>query len=142
MNDVYQTSSYKLKVKWDAIADDGGSDILSYSLELDDGTGGDFTPIVGYVSDYLLLEYLIKNGINKATVYRLRYRSRNIIGWSDYSPIAYILAANVPAAPLTPSFINSTAKTVTLNLPRTIDDGGSPILRYKLWVDSGDNFGS
>jgi hypothetical protein len=129
-------------VKWEIITDDGGSDILSYSLEIDDGTGGDFKPVVGYVSDYLLLEFLITNGINKATVYRLRYRSRNIIGWSDYSPIAYILAANVPVAPSSPSFLNSTAKTVTLNLPRTIDDGGSPVLQYKLWVDAGDDFGS
>lgn len=89
-------------MKWEIITDDGGSDILSYSLEIDDGTGGDFKPVVGYVSDFLLLEFLITNGINKATVYRLRYRSRNIIGWSDYSPIAYILAANVPVAPLSP----------------------------------------
>jgi hypothetical protein len=26
----------------------GGSTILSYSLEIDDGDGGDFSPVVGY----------------------------------------------------------------------------------------------
>ena len=73
---------------------------MSYSLEIDDGTGGDFTTVVGQFSNYLLTEFKIVNDIEKGTLYRLRYRAMNKIGWSDYSPIVYILAATVPKAPL------------------------------------------
>jgi len=44
-----------IKVSWSAIVNDGFSEITSYSLEMDDGQGGDFTPVVGYLSDYLAL---------------------------------------------------------------------------------------
>jgi hypothetical protein len=86
-----------IKVTWEEVINDGSSEILSYSLEIDDGTGGDFTEVVGLLSDYLLFEYIVTgDNILKATLYRLRYRARNEIGWSDYSPIAYVKAANVP----------------------------------------------
>ena len=57
VSDATVTSTSVIKVTWQAVASDGGSDILSYSLEIDDGTGGDFTPIVGFVSDYLLTKF-------------------------------------------------------------------------------------
>lgn len=63
---------------------------MSYSLEIDDGKGGDFKPVVGFTNVYLLNDFAITDNIEKGTIYRLRYRVRNAIGWSDYSPIAYI----------------------------------------------------
>ena len=42
-----QTSIDMLIVSYDDVTEDGGSDISSYSLEIDDGTGGDFEPVVG-----------------------------------------------------------------------------------------------
>ncbi len=33
---------------WQAVSSTGGSPITSYSLEIDDGDGGDFSPVVGY----------------------------------------------------------------------------------------------
>jgi hypothetical protein len=42
---------------------DGASEITGYSLEIDDGTGGDFTPVVGFKEDYLLLDFTISVGI-------------------------------------------------------------------------------
>lgn len=82
------------------MTEDGSSEILSYSLEIDDGTGGDFTPVVGYLSDYLKHEFTITSNIVKGTLYRLRYRARNKIGWGEYSPIDYVRAANIATAPL------------------------------------------
>lgn len=35
----------------------GGAEVLSYSLEIDDGTGGDFNPAVGVENEYLLLDF-------------------------------------------------------------------------------------
>lgn len=111
-------------------------------MEIDDGTGGDFTTVVGVLTDYLRLEYTIHTGIVKGTLYRLRYRARNAIGWGQYSPVAYVRAANIPAAPLQLSYVSSTTETVTVSIPRSMDNGGSPITGYKLWVDAGDDFSS
>ena len=83
MSDAAITSVNKIKVEWQPVILDGSSEILSYSLEIDDGTGGDFTPVVGLLSDYLLLDYTVTgNNLTKGTLYRLRYRARNAIGWS------------------------------------------------------------
>jgi len=46
-----------------------------------------------------LLKYAITERVVKGTVFRLRYRVKNAIGWSEYSPIAYIQAATKPIAP-------------------------------------------
>ena len=81
---------------WDAVTDDGSSEILSYSLEVDDGTGGDFTSVIGEQSTYLLQEYTVTSNISKGVLYRFRYKALNVIGWSAYSPIAYIRAATIP----------------------------------------------
>jgi hypothetical protein len=66
----------------------------------------------------------------------------NIIGWSDYSPIAYIKAATVTQAPLQPAYVASTSESITLTIPRSENDMGSPITSYKLYVDAGDDFTS
>lgn len=142
MTDPTVTSVNKIKVSWLEIAEDGSSEITSYSLEIDDGTGGEFTPVIGYLTEYLKLEYTITSNIVKGTLYRLRYRALNKIGWGNYSPIAYVRAANIPTAPLQLSYISSTTDTVTLSLPRSMDNGGSPITHYKLYVDEGDDFTS
>ena len=91
-SDASVTSGDRIRVTWTAVTEDGSSQILSYSLEIDDGTGGDFVSVVGFAQDYLLQHFTI-TGLNQGTLYRLRYRCRNEIGWSEYSPIAYILAA-------------------------------------------------
>ncbi len=115
---------------------------MSYSLEIDDGEGGDFNPVVGYSSVYLLQTFGITDQIEKGTVYRLRYRVKNAIGWSDYSPVAYIQAATKPVAPDQPTYVSSTSTSVTLSIPPSIDDQGSPIIKYKLFVDAGNDFSS
>ena len=70
--------------------------------------------------------------------FRARYRSRNINGWSGYSPIGYILAAVVPEPPEAPTFIDATNTTITLSLWPTLDNGGSQILQYELYRDDGN----
>jgi hypothetical protein len=66
---------------------------------VDDGVGGDFRPVVGFYEDYLLLYYTVTVGIVPATNYRFRFRAKNVVGWGEYSVIAYVLAASVPARP-------------------------------------------
>jgi len=87
----------------------GGSSILSYSLEVDDGYGDDFTPLFGDIVDSMTLSYVFSRNITKGQTYRARYRVRNAVGWSGYSPIGYLIAASVPNAPPAPQFVSATA---------------------------------
>lgn len=77
VSDPLITTVDRIKVSWQFITDDGFSEILSYSLEMDDGSGGDFASVVGESSPYLLQDYTVTENVNKGTLYRLRYRSLN-----------------------------------------------------------------
>ena len=80
------------------VADDGGSQIISYNLMMDDGQNGAFTSIIGGNNQVSNMNrtITITNGIVKGRTYRFTYRVRNQIGWSLFSTTSYILAANVP----------------------------------------------
>jgi len=80
-----------------AVADDGGSAILSYSLEMD--SGGGYSSVVGDPSDSLALTFTVNSGITSGQAYSFWYRAKNVHGWSGYSPVATIYAATEPDAP-------------------------------------------
>jgi hypothetical protein len=67
----------------------------------------------------------------------LIYRTLNGAGWSDYSPILYALAATVPAAPPAPILTSATGTDIILAFGESPDNGGSKILHYELYMDSG-----
>ena len=74
----------------------------------------------------------------KGRIYRVRYRVRNDIGWSsDYSPIGYVKAADVPARPPAPIFISGSATKVDIALQPTSDNGGAELEGYEVWADDG-----
>jgi len=75
----------------------GGSAILSYSVEINDGNG--FDSYVGETSDSLSLSPLATS-LTSGLMYNLRYRARNVHGWSEYSPTELIVANTVPSKPL------------------------------------------
>jgi len=57
--DPNETGPTQIKVTWLAPADNGGDEITSYSLEIDDGQGSDFAAVIGLESPYLLLYYTV-----------------------------------------------------------------------------------
>jgi hypothetical protein len=116
----------------------GGSEILSYSLEVDDGAGGNFAALYGLNSDSLSTMYLHLRDDMRGLVIRARYRVKNAVGWSQYSPISYTRAAERPSAPPTaPAPAGATSTTISLVLTRSEDNGGSVITSHQLWIDDG-----
>jgi hypothetical protein len=119
-----------------ASGDNGGSDILSYGLEVDDGAGGSFNVIVGAnpTSDpYNLNSKIVTTAIISGATYQARYRAYNVHGWGDYSPIGSISAATVPAATAEPALtIVGTSVQITWSEPSDTGGDGVPITSYKI----------
>lgn len=121
---------------------DGGSALLSYELQMDDGLGGDFVTLVGYTPNTMVTHYTVPEGILKGRVHRFRYRAKNSVGWGPYSEEASILPATVPSAPARTAYANFSGSTLYVTIGLSADDGGSPILGMELLRDAGDDFTS
>ena len=81
----------------------GGSPILIYDIQYDDGNRGD------YKSIFTLSPAHTISGVEGGAQYRFRYRAKNFNGWGPFGDVAYILAATVPDAPDAPRYISSTS---------------------------------
>jgi hypothetical protein len=74
----------------------GGSPILSYRLDWDDGTDMIIWPtLVGEDTPYLGTTWTQSVNV-PGKYYNFRLSLQNAQGWSDYSPVASIQAAFVP----------------------------------------------
>jgi hypothetical protein len=69
--------------------------VLSYSLEIDYDLSGNYRALIGDLVDQLGLTY-IENNLIQSKTYALRYRAKNTYGWSQYSPVSYLLVAEEP----------------------------------------------
>lgn len=75
VSDLTITSSTRIKVDVATISDNGGSTLLSYSIEMDDGQGGDFITLYGDTVNSLSTTFTVFKGIKVGRLYRFRYRS-------------------------------------------------------------------
>jgi len=62
------------------------SEVL-YELEMDDGDAGEFALIF---SSSQMTSFTAIEGIKRGKYFRFRYRAKNVIGYSEYSDVAYI----------------------------------------------------
>lgn len=63
----------------------GGSPIISYAMDWDEGSSGNkYSPFVGFYDNNLdlLIDF---TQLTRGNYYRFKYRVKNIYGWSDYS---------------------------------------------------------
>lgn len=111
--------------------------MTSYSLEIDDGQGGQFVPVFGLTVDSLATSFALLEKVQRGNLYRARYRVKNVIGWTDYSPIGYILAAIKPSTPPQPTIASASADNIMIAVWPSSDNGGAPIDYYELWRDDG-----
>ena len=71
--------------------------------------------------------------IQKGTSYSFRYRVLNIKGWSEFSDIVNVEAADTPSQPDAPVILASSSTELTLEFDLGIvDNNGSPITFYEL----------
>jgi hypothetical protein len=133
------TTDVQLDVNWaflTAAGSDGGSTILSYGLEQDDGAGGAFSVVAGSSPDlapYTLNSKLLTTAIVSGATYRLRYRAYNVHGWGAYSPIGTIIAATPPDAPAAPTLTLSTTNVVIAwTAPTNTGGSGIAITAYRV----------
>lgn len=116
----------------------GGSDILSYNIVFDDGSNGStFTTLAGETPFTTSLAYT-KSGLTSGTTYQFKYRAYNKHGWSDYSPVISILAAEVPDTmdAITFAIQDSVKVRFTWAAP---DANGASITRYTILIRQSDD---
>lgn len=135
--EIGESTSTSIRLKYDQIANTGGSNIISYHLQrtADDGTG--FFDVIGGPKNYSLSTQYTVTGLTTAKTYRFRYRAINLVGSSAWSPISYLQPASVPSTPKIPEYISSSDDQILIQLFRSEDDGGLPIQDYELWIDEG-----
>lgn len=138
---IDETSGSQLSFTIPEITNDGGSYIATYHVEMDDGDGGEFETISGYPEDSLKTDFLITSGIQISNTYAVRYRVRNSIGWSEYSDVTYILAAESPSRPSRPTYVSSTSTELVIEFGTSASNGGAEITTYTIQVDKEDGNG-
>lgn len=70
------------------MADDGGSPLLSYELQMGSLTLTDFTSVVGADPYSLQVAFIVTRNVEKGKFYAFRYRAINIIGPGEWSEIS------------------------------------------------------
>ncbi len=104
---------------------------------MDDGRGGIYRSIVGYLQPFLVPTLTVTGGITRGLTYRFRYRARNCKGWSAFSDELYVLAAQKPSAPPPVERISASSTTLSLKLFPTFDNGGTVVTDYELFRNDG-----
>lgn len=104
---------------------------------MDDGQNGDYFDVVGYAEDNLNRTVVVTENVTKSRTYRLRYRVRNEVGWSQFSEPAYILAAQKPSQPAAPTLSAVTSTQIDLVFYAPEDNGGDVLTGYELFKATG-----
>lgn len=125
------TTAISVQMPEFTLSESGSSDITSYNLEWNTGAGTVFYELIGETADNLDRVYT-KSALTSGALYSFRYRIKNIYGFSDYSPVADIFCAKVPAQVATPT-LSYVGKNVQIdwNAP---DSNFNSILGYKIEI--------
>jgi hypothetical protein len=132
------TGPTQIDVYWSPLtipADNGGSPILSYHLQYDNGTfATTWLDVVGLAPDSIAETIIVSSEIVSGTVYGFRVRARNIFGWGPYSAVTEIKAAREPGIPAAPvTSIDPVAGGVAIEWTAP-DARGDTITEYKIEI--------
>ena len=130
----------EIGISWTA-PDDGDSDILSYSIESDGGTGGQFSEIA--TTGAATTTYL-HTDLNNGVVYAYRVIAINEIGESEPSDPVSLRAAISPDPPSAPRKTYADGTRIEIEWDPPAGNGGDTITKYEVFMDdtSGSGFQS
>lgn len=110
--------------------DNGGSVILDFDLQIDDGFQGEFFSIYQGIER----SQRITQGIIMGREYRVKFRVRNVKGFSEFSDEVFVLIADVPSKPSHPiRLVSASESQIVVNFEGCTDSNGSPIENYQLY---------
>jgi len=138
VSDSTVTNGNQIRVTYSAVADNGGSVILSYELQMGSDYLNFFETVQGSNPQVLALSFTVTRNVVKGKIYSFRYRAVNGVGAGPWSPISEVTAATVPMRPPQPTYVASTSTSITLAFLPTQDNGGSEITSYYLMRDAGN----
>jgi hypothetical protein len=130
-------------VQWSALTGDatGQSTITNYEIYWDAGTNNDasYALIVNSTSSETFSS-TITSGVTSGTLYRFKYRARNVFGVSDFSSVTSIYAAVAPSGLSAPT-TTASGTNVVIDWNAPSDNGGLAITSYTVQIkDSGSNW--
>jgi cellulose 1,4-beta-cellobiosidase len=134
------TTAYQVGLQWTEGIYNGGSVVLDYRVWFKEQSATDFAVFQEAVQS----TSTTVTGLSPGFTYDFKVEARNAIGFSEFSSVASVLAAQVPDAPENLSNVaeqtNSEQAGLTWDAPSF--DGGSEVLDYRIWSDyaSGDTY--
>ena len=129
----------QIVVEW-SVEPDTELPITGYVLEWDAGEGeGVFAELWNGRGRPEVLSFAV--GLTTGTEYRFRHKALNFNGESPYSDVLEAYACESPSPPGRPTWVTSSLTAITLAWERSVDDGGCPVLEYRLYRDAGDGSG-
>ena len=129
----------QLKVAWD-VELDNEIPITGYILEADLNDSGDFVEIWDGQGRPEVITFTVYPVIT-ANSYSFRHKVLNFNGGSEFSDTYTTYACLDPTSPSVPTWVTSTQTSITIMWERPIEDGGCPVLEYKVFRDSGQGIG-
>jgi len=130
----------QLTITW-SIAPDTEIPITGYVLEWDQAEGdGTYYELWNGRGKPEVLSYTVP--VTTGSKYSFRHKAVNFNGDSVYSDVLETYACISPTAPGQPTWITSTSTSISLSWTGAVDDGGCPIIEYRLYRDAGDGSGN
>ena len=105
----------------------------------DSGTGsfGPLTPTAGSGSTYTYSITTLAHSISAGVNYGLRVAAVNAVGESAASDTAYIIAAQIPDAPISLETTASSDISITIEWSDPVFNGGSDVTDFKVYWNQG-----
>ena len=129
------SSMTSLHISWKAPATLPASLITGYSLEMDDGIGGQFKEVCETDNNNL---FCLVTGLQTGALYRFRAYSINFNGKSTASStVQSYYACTEPSLFAAPTVYRQTSSQVTIRFTAPKNNGGCRILSYRVLRDSG-----
>ena len=100
----------------------------------DNGQGGSFSVLAESVETTSFTSTSLSQGVP----YQFKVEARNAYGYSEYSDIVTVLAADVPVQPVQPTTTWSQSPDVVIIAWTEPDNGGSPITGYNVLFAQSD----